>query len=639
MSFLTPLAFLGGLIAIPIILLYMLRLRRREMLVSSTFLWQQILRDQEANTPWQRLRRNLLLLLQLLILTLLILALARPFVTVPVVSTGQTAILLDASASMSATDIDGETRFAQAQRHALELVAMMGPGDSITVIRVGAVPEVLTPYTSDRETLRTAINNARPGLVVSDWVAALTLAAAGGAGAEEFSIVPITDGGLGDTRGVDALPGEVRPILIGQSSSNVAITALATRALPGQEPQLFAQITNFGDQDAEVVFSLTVDGQPFASVERHSVPAHSDHPIISRALPEGFTTIGASLQLSVTSAVREDYLSADNEAWAVSGGASSRLVLLMTPGNLFLEQALRSLPVLQAFQGNPERGLPAQPFDLYVFDSWLPDELPDGDLLIINPPSSTSLFTVGLTSSQATNPITRRDDPRMSFVDFDTVNVLRFKTVAADWADTLVQVDGGPLLLAGEIDGRQVAILTFALQESDLPLQITWPVLMANLTEWFSPRNIISTSTSLQVGDSLLVRPSFEADTVRVTLPDGTQRNFPVERDALVFAETAMPGIYTLAVLQDGDVVQAQPFVVNLFAPEESDITPRDTLILGQTTVVQTEREELGLREYWPPVALLALLILLIEWYAYHRRLRVPTVMAPATRRRARDAG
>ena len=63
MSFLTPLAFLGGLLAIPIILLYMLRLRRREVTISSTFLWQQLLQDREANTPWQRLRRNLLLLL------------------------------------------------------------------------------------------------------------------------------------------------------------------------------------------------------------------------------------------------------------------------------------------------------------------------------------------------------------------------------------------------------------------------------------------------------------------------------------------------------------------------------------------------------------------------------------------------
>ncbi|MCC6805355.1 MAG: BatA domain-containing protein, partial [Anaerolineae bacterium] len=110
MSFLTPLAFFGALLAIPIILLYMLRLRHREVTVSSTYLWQQLLHDKEANTPWQRLRRNLLLLLQLIILALLVLALARPFVIVPAVSAGQIAVLLDASASMNATDVGDGTR-------------------------------------------------------------------------------------------------------------------------------------------------------------------------------------------------------------------------------------------------------------------------------------------------------------------------------------------------------------------------------------------------------------------------------------------------------------------------------------------------------------------------------------------------
>ena len=83
MQLLTPLALAGGLLALPVILLYMLRLRRQEIEVSSIMLWQQLLQDTEANTPWQRLRRNLLLLLQLLILAALVFALARPFITVP----------------------------------------------------------------------------------------------------------------------------------------------------------------------------------------------------------------------------------------------------------------------------------------------------------------------------------------------------------------------------------------------------------------------------------------------------------------------------------------------------------------------------------------------------------------------------
>ena len=103
MSFLTPLFLLLSLLAGPIILLYMLRLRRQEMQVSSTLLWQKLLRDREANAPWQRLRRNLLLILQLLILAFLVLALARPFWPVATVVSGNVVLLLDASASWTGT--------------------------------------------------------------------------------------------------------------------------------------------------------------------------------------------------------------------------------------------------------------------------------------------------------------------------------------------------------------------------------------------------------------------------------------------------------------------------------------------------------------------------------------------------------
>src|SRR5688572_3808621 len=115
MTLLTPYALFAALLIIPILMLYMLRLRRREMMVSSHFLWRQVLQDTEANTPWQRLRRNLLLLLQLLILAFLVLALARPAQVVETLSAGRTVLLLDASASMNAADVDGTTRFEAAK--------------------------------------------------------------------------------------------------------------------------------------------------------------------------------------------------------------------------------------------------------------------------------------------------------------------------------------------------------------------------------------------------------------------------------------------------------------------------------------------------------------------------------------------
>ncbi len=637
MNFLAPLAFIASLLAIPIILMYMLRLRRREVMVSSNFLWQQVMQDKEANTPWQRLKRNLLLILQLIILALLIFMLARPFINVPAVSSGKTVVLLDASASMNATDIDGDTRFEEAQRQAIDVVDTLPSGNNMTVIRVSDVPEVLASDTGDRSQLRSAINGADPGIGQADWDAALNLAVAGRPAGEEFTIVIIGDGGLGETVGLPGIEGELRYIPVGTSDQNVAITALATRTLPGQAPQLFGQLTNYGDTDAEVVFSLRVDGELLIS-ERYDVPANANLPIVStQALGSDFETIEAGLTISVNSDA-EDFLEADNIAYTVSTEVDERSVLLMTEGNLFIEQVLRSLPGIETVRGNTQIGLPSLAYDLYIFDGYLPDTLPAGDMLIINPPTSTDIFTLGTFNQQTGNPVVEQDDPRVAFIDFSPISLLRFRElIGVDWADDLIRVDGGTLLYAGEVNGQQVAILPFDVRESTLPLDIAFPVLITNLTEWFTPRDALTSTNSLSTGATIGIRPPFDADEVRVSLPDGEMRTLPIERELVIFAETNQSGIYQIEALNGGDTVQAQSFAVNLFSTLESDIAPvsEGALQVGDVTVVAIEEDAVGQREFWPLAALLALAVLMLEWYAYHRRLRIPTMVGRLRPRRA----
>src|SRR5690606_39264786 len=178
------------------------------------------------------------------------------------------------------------------KRQALDIVETMNPGDTMTVIRVAAAPEVLIPYSADRAMLRDAINAAQPSVASANWSAALTLAAAGSAGAADFNVVIISDGGLGDSVRLPPIPGNLNYIPVGRAGDNLAISALATRSLPGQPPQLFAQITNYGSSDASVIFDLRIDGT-LLTAEEHSVPAHSSLPLVSDQLPARFTTIQA----------------------------------------------------------------------------------------------------------------------------------------------------------------------------------------------------------------------------------------------------------------------------------------------------------------------------------------------------------
>lgn len=625
MSLLAPFALLGLLLAIPIILMYMLRLRRREIVVSSTYLWQQLLQDKEANTPWQRLRRNLLLILQLILLALLVFALARPFLIVPAVNAARIALLLDASASMAATDgPDGATRFAQAQDEALALIAVLAQDAEVSVIRVGDTPEVILPYAQDTAAAAAAVRSASVGQGGADWLAAITLAAAGGQAVDDFTIVMLTDGGVAglDALSESALPGRIRVVPVGESNENVALTALAARSLAGGAPQVFAQVTNYGSQDAEIILTLRADDDPLPVFnERFVVPGGASLPFVSSRGLDGYSVLQASVTTAVNS-VGRDLLAVDNTAWTVARAATERRVLLIGEDNLFLEQVLRSLPGVSVFKTRPDTGLPAETFDLYVYDQAVPREQPPGDVLLIGPPVGVPGWFGIAGEVRGLPPLEAETaDERMTFVDFDTVNIGRAQDLrGVSWADVLLRAGDIPLIVAGDRDGRQVAIFGFALRDTDLQLNIAFPILMANLMAWFSPVGSI-VNPAPAVGDAVLIQPPLDADAVRVTRPDGAERTLPVDAEQIVYTDTSLPGVYRLEIFSGGTLLQEQPFAVNLFAPQESDITPREVSLSGTPVLIQRADEQ-GQLEIWPLLAALALAVLMFEWWVYHRRTR-----------------
>ena len=613
MSFLTPLGFALSALAIPIILLYMLKLRRKQVEVSSTYLWQKLLREQQANAPWQKLKRNLLLILQLIILAALVIAYARPAIQVPTVASGAVIVLLDASASMNATDVPS-TRFDEAKRAVASLIDGMTSASSMTLILVARSPQTLISSETDPTALKEALSKATISPSPADWNAAFALAA-GASRSENATIVIVSDGGL-PQEGLPALPAEVRYIPIGKTNDNIAITALALRSSKGI-PQLFAQATNYSDADRKVVLSIYLGDQLY-DARQLDIQAHSSASVTLDNLPTATGIYKAQIASPNTRTV--DALPLDDIAFAVYQSASARRVLLVSNGNLFLEQLLASLPGIQPFKALPKADgtlqIPNEPFDLYIFDGYVPKDLPNGNLLFINP-TSNSLFEVGAPFKDIKDAQVREHN-LTRFVDWSNVHVLQASAVVLpSWADMLIGTETNPLVFAGETDGRRVAALTFDLRQSDLPLQIAYPILFSNLINYLSPPNAIDSSQSLHVGESLSIVPQTDVQQVVIASPSG--KLFTLAPNQILFTKTDELGYYAVNFISK-DSNKAEYFAVNLFDENESNIAPRQTLQIGRVVVSPVEKQKIGQRELWQWLILLALLVLLIEWQAYHRK-------------------
>jgi Ca-activated chloride channel homolog len=625
MALLAPLALLLGLLAIPILILYMLKLRRREVEVSSTLLWQLLMRDREANAPWQRLRRNLLLLVQLLVLLALVLALARPFFKVPTVATGTLVVLLDGSASMRATDGTGGTRFEQARAAARRLIDELGSDGALALILVGHQPQVLAAATNNKDVLRAALAQAQPSETPADWDAALALTAGTvrAGQAEDSVVVVISDGGL--PPGLPPLPAEVRYVPIGSSADNLAIAALALRAT-SSGPQLFANVVNYGPADRDVILSIAIDGK-LTTAEALHVPANGQQELVLKDLPPNPAVYEA--RLSPPAAAGEgallDQLPLDDTAWAAYQPPAAGRVLLVSPGNIFLEQVFAALSGslgLQPFKLKQDQPLPPEPFDLYVFDSVITDTLPAADLLLVDP-SSSPLFEVGGYFTNTALVRVAENDPLTHFVDWSGVNILQARQVQVpDWARVLVEAEGGPLVFAGEVGGRRVAVITFDLHDSDLPLKITYPVLMANLINYLSPAQAFSAPDGLAPGAALTIKPRGGDTAITIEDPHGARYAATASEAGVIFADTHALGVYRVFSNQ-GLLGQ---FAVNLFAPLESRISPAPAITVGRVEVTAAAPQAEGQLEIWPWLAGLALALLLLEWWLYHRGATLPAV-------------
>src|SRR5687767_3773033 len=324
MGILLPAALALLALAMPIIVLYMLKQRRMDLSVSSSLLWRRALQDRTVNAPWQRIRRNLLLLLQLLLLLLLVLSLARPFLFTQAVAEGNLVVILDASASMQANDLDGDSRFERAKQQANSLIDGLQGAQRMTLIHAGPSAQVVASASSNKDNLRQALNGLSASNGKADILPAITLAAASARQLGDATVVFISDGAFPIDASLPQVPGKARYINVGTSSANVGITSLSLRDGPGG-PQLFALIANSSNDPLTALLTIKVDGE-LRDSRSLDLASKDEQTVTLPGLPLTTRIVEANLSIDDRQA---DYLSVDNQAWALRTTRPASNVLLV----------------------------------------------------------------------------------------------------------------------------------------------------------------------------------------------------------------------------------------------------------------------------------------------------------------------
>jgi Ca-activated chloride channel homolog len=609
MSFLAPFAFAFAATIPVVVLFYLLKRKRVVRLVSSTLLWQKFLSDTQANAPFQKLRHNWLLVLQILLLLLAILALARPYFAGDAKDGALLVVILDGSASMQSTD-ESPNRFEKARTEALALVNGMKDHDQMVLLVAAGQTEVKQSPTSEKTSLRRALGEVAPADSPTRLVEALKLAETLIKNRANSEIHLFSDGAVRDLSEFENRDLPVVYHRVGQRGSNTGIVALDVRANPDDARQraVFVSVANHSTNLVSAELQLQFNDRVVENRTLALEPKETSPQVFLAAQSEpGVFTVKLTTQ---------DDLAADNQASIVSLLPRPVKVHLVTRGNRFLERALRAVPGVElTTAANLTDSAKGQ--DVVVLDAVDPVVWPEPNVLAISVAHTNWFDSVGrvegpaIVDWKATHPLLR-------YCSFDNVQVAEALAVKpSGWGLTLVEAPQTPLLVAGEA-GRQRAVwIGFDTLQSTWPLRVSFPIFIANAVEWLNPQAANSAQLMVRAGDPFRVPLTEPLLKVDVTLPGGAVKAMNVETNAreIVFGETTKQGIYKLRAGTNDTA-----FCVNLMDSAESDTAPRDELKLGQHTSVAATTMRRANVELWRWLAAAALAVLMFEWWYYHRR-------------------
>lgn len=577
-----------------IILLYILKQKSEDKDISSLYLWRETYKNIEVSKPWERLKNNLLMYLQIAVVLGLILALAGPYIASREGAAEHIVLVFDNSGSMNALYAKGKSRIDTAKEQAVDYVEQLSTNVDVTVLSSNQTAKVVLAGGKDKQKVKEAIYGLECTHVAGDVNPAVTMTEAMAEQWDSYEAVVFTDN--------DVDLGKLNADVVDLSSqgNNAAIDYVNYDYEQDGSLSVLAKVTNYGTSTISTDVNLYLNNKMTAIEQVSDLASGKDTVIYFKNVTIPKVKKGDSITIKAEINEKDD-LNQDNIAYNVIREKEEQSVLLISDQNVFLEKALLTMENIKIYKATSlEEADQSKKYDLYIFDGVKPERIPDSNILFVNPKETGEygeLFTVeGKEKSGSFIHLKSQDFIELIDADFSFGVNQYMKVTPKAKAQVFLQNEENTVGFVEKVKGKQIAVLAFDLHNSDFALQTEFPILMHQLFGKML-NSYLLTEAVITAGDSYEVNQvSFVKETAGLYQVEGEMAEGKVEE--------------TLAV--------------NFPSTEESKLTTQVSANKDENAHNSKQKTKNTIqrktRDIKTPIILFALLFLILEWIVYLRR-------------------
>lgn len=615
------------LLLVPLIVFYFLKLKRPRLEIASLALWRQVISDQRVNAPFQRFKRNLLLLLQVLLLSLVALAAMQPFLKGDAESARYLPILIDCSASMAAVDESGKSRLDLAKEEVREIVEGLLPGHRVTLVALGSTAQRLTEFTDNKPLLLSTLERMRVADVPSRFEDGLQLAQALTRTFEIDRVRLYSDGNLPTRRSPNG--GEVAAVdfdlsyalefyRLPPAGRNIGITALNARRASVDEWDVFVRIETGVAASSSGQVELLVNGARIREPDPVALEAGSSQRLVFKVDARQPARLEVRLQPD-----GHDALASDNRAH-LALPVGRELLVYCAPSLATYRHALSRMGGV-LMEPDARGSATLSSYDLVISNATADLEKDSTTYLLVGAVPADLQPLVAVETGLAEVVDWKREAPLLQHVQLRDVQIADLPKRQSGVLDgdfeelgyeILAYGNEAPLILRKRDGPKLYYALLFHTDRSTLPYRVGFPILVQNAVNEALQQASLSELRGLTTG----ILPPLRADpetSYRITGPDGSVLDLASDKDGwLSGIPAAAVGEY--AVRRGSRLVDQVG--VSLLNSTETSLAGVDEIQFREIKVgAESERVKTD-RPLWSTLALVAFAVLLLEWWYFQKR-------------------